>query len=241
MFPLVGLQLLKGRALVGQRVLAQAVCDRDPDPVEQFPAVLARDLGLGKARCGEQGLVGADDLLFAVLDPDHVGDRIEGPLPLLFLLRYFFKEQRVLQGDGNVLGHHQQDLEVLLGVLPGLGAVEVEHAEHPVVVERDADSGPDAFLQQLPVQGERCRLQVFADPGPVVPNDPAGAGAFDRRLDAFFHGRLHLRVQGEDEERVVRFIVEEEARPAVGNDFAQFGDDHAEDGADAEAGVDDAR
>ena len=95
--------------------------------------------------------------------------------------------------------------------------------------------------KQLPVQGKLRFLQIFADPGFVVPDDPAGAGAVDRRPDALFHRRLHLRVQGEDEEPVVRFIVEEEARPAVGNELAQFRDHHAEDRADAEAGVDDAR
>ena len=40
---------------------------------------------------------------------------------------------------------------------------------------------------------------------------------------------------------VVRSRVEEEARPAVGNELAQLRDHHAEDGPDAEAGVDDAR
>ena len=232
--PRVVLELLEGRALLGHGLVAQALGDGNADPVQQLSAVRADDLGLGKSRCGEQGLVGAQDLLFAVLDPDHVGDRIEGPLPLLFFLRDLLEEQRVLQGDGDMLCHHQQDIEVLPGILPGLGAVEVEHAEHPVVVQGNADSRADAFLQQLPVQGEPRFFQVFADPGFVVPNDPACAGALDRRLDALFHGRLHLRVQSENEQRVVRFIIKEEAGPAVGNEFAQFRHNHAEDGADAE-------
>ena len=108
------------------------------------------------------------------------------------------------------------------------------------MVQRDADGGADALVQQLAVQRKGRRLQVAADPGAVVPHDPPGARSFDRRLDAFFHRRPHLGVQREDEQAVLRFVVEEQACPVVGDEPPQLRDDHPEDRADAEAGIDDA-